>query len=144
MGRFTYYCPAALGAGLTLTLAKTIAEAAPAMLRDSPWVWVGLSALAAGVICQVLMVSAQGVLAQVLPVPGGRSIRGRAAVGGGFLLGSGVLCAPVAALLYSEGFGGAAWIVAGVGLAALLTFTALYIWNLPVARRDFSDDAEPA
>lgn len=140
MGRFTYYSPALIGAAITATFARTITESAPAMFRGTPWLWVLIYSCVAGGLCQALMVAAQGTFAQVLPVPGGRTIRGRSAVFGGMLLDIGIGALMVAALLHSEGLAQAAMILAIVGVGALLGFGGVYFWSLPMAARDFADD----
>lgn len=140
MGRFTYYSPALIGAAITATFAKTLTDSAPAMFRDMPWLWVTIYAVVVGILFQILMVASQGVFAQVLPVPGGRSIRGRAAVAGGTLLDLGIGALAVAAFLHGEGLRLAAMILAIVSGAALIAFGGLYFWSMPLAVRDFADD----
>ena len=77
--------------------------------------------------------------AQVLPVPVGRSIRGRAAKIGGCLIMGCVALAVVAVLLRLDELSSAALVVgllSGVsGVAAVIT----YIWCWPTAVRDFDE-----
>ena len=140
MGRWTYYLPLLLGTLLTPVLVVTHRDLLPAL---PPWqFWVLALGLgpAAGLLCQLVMVAAQGAFAQVLPVPGGRSVRGRAAVAAGTLLLLGLGLGLAAILLAFEQIGVVA-IVLGIlcGGAALAAIVA-YAWSLPTAVRDFADE----
>jgi len=140
MGPWTYYSPFWLGAILTGVLYANGYHALPEM---PTWAHVGIVAVGAplvGVLCQLLLIGAQGAFAQVLPVPRGRSIRGAAAVGGGALIILGMALSGVAVLVAVEhaGLRHIAMIIGGVGLAALLAALGLYLWNIPAAARDFS------
>lgn len=140
MNRWTYYSPLLVGVVLVLAVNDALRES---MLTYQPWQqWsiIGLIALVAGVQCQVLMVGAQGAFAQVMPVLGGRSIRGHGAVlAGWMLIGWGVLSS-VAALLGFEAVTTAAIVVGVVALASLAGAIVVYVWNLPAAVDDFGYD----
>ncbi len=131
MNWFGYYSPLCIGAVIWLGILVSQGHSVfrnPLLLS---------SLLAAGLACQLLMIGVQGAFAQVLPVPFGKSIRGRGAV----VTGSLILAASVAS--------SASWLIAmdevtrdaiviGV-IAAALALSALgaYIWCLPAAARDF-------
>lgn len=140
MSRFTYYSPLWLGFLLTWPLKDVLSDNAPAALRDTPWVWVALLAVCAGVVAQLLMVGAQGAFAQVLPVPRGRSIRGRGAVFGGMEILAAAALAPITLLLRSEGLTTAATATAGAGGALALLALVTYVWCMPAAQQDFADE----
>jgi hypothetical protein len=129
-----------LGALLVLALNESIR--APYASRE-PWVqWtlVGVVAVLFGLQCQILMIGAQGAFAQVLPVPGGRSIRGRAAVLGGWLLIVWFAAASISVVLWMSGMFAATLVLQIIAVAALLAAIATYIWSLPAAMADFGDD----
>ena len=85
MGPWAYYSPLWLGALLVLALNDSLRGLMvwPEWLE---WLAVAGVAVLAGVQAQVLTIGAQGLFAQVLPVPIGKSIRGGPAVLGGTLL----------------------------------------------------------
>jgi biotin transporter BioY len=94
-----------------------------------------------GIQCQLVLISAQGLFAQVLPVPRGRSIRGSGAMaGGGFLLGW-VVFSVVAVLLRSEEMRGAPVVLGVISLACLAGAVVTYVWCWPTAVRDFDSRA---
>jgi hypothetical protein len=137
MGLWTYYAPFGLGLLITLVLHETVQAHAPALPEWADWPFVVVVGLVAGLLCQLMMIGVQGAFAQVLPVPIGRSIRGRSAVVGGCLMIGCVALAAVALLLQMEEFGGAAL---GVGvLSGLCAVGAIitYVWCWPMAARDF-------
>ena len=139
MGRWTYYSPLLLGTLLAALMCATYSELLPPMSTGLLVTVLIGGCVLAGVLCQFLMVAAQGMLAQVLPVPGGRSIRGRGAVAGGGLLLLWVATGAVAALLRAEGLGTAAVVLAIVSLASLIGAVLIYLWCWPTAVRDFAD-----
>jgi MFS family permease len=152
MGRFTYYSPSVVGFVLALLSRDLYKQSLPIEDSWQHWVALLLVAVAAGLLAQFLMVGVQGLFAQVLPVPGGRSIRGRAAVtAGGFSL-AGVALGIVAAMLAAErGDDGVGtllgWVTVGVTIlagAALMLAAAVYVWNWPAAERDFAADRRGA
>lgn len=138
MSRWTYYAPLWLGTLLAAGLYAALRDQLPAwplwMQYAAPLVGCPL----VGLYAQLVLMGVQGAFAQVLPVPGGRSLRGSYAVmSGGFLLAA-LALAPVGALLLNERVrvaGMAVTAAAGVCLAAAL---AAYAWGLPAAVRDFS------
>ena len=104
------------------------------------WAAVGLAAVFFGLQCQVLMIGAQGAIAQVMPVPGGRSIRGRPAVAAGWLLVAWFGFAKVTLLLGFEGIRVAAIVLGVLAIAALVGAILVYVWNLPAAVADFGSE----
>ena len=143
MTAWTYYCPLWLGALLVLAMNEVLRAAFPRLTPEAQWVIVGAAAIVTGLACQVLMIGAQGAFAQVLPLPRGRSIRGRGAVVAGGLLVAGVGLAGVATLLGFEEVTTAAIVIAGLSLAAWAGAVVVYVWNIPAAVRDFSPKEQP-
>ena len=142
MGPLAYYSPLAIGTVLAALLLATYRQHLPVM----PGWQLALLAVAicagAGLACQLLMVAAQGAFAQVLPAPGGRSIRGGGAVLAGWLLLIGLLFGFAAALLVAQGMILPADIAGAISLACLIATAITYIWCWPAAVRDFADDRE--
>lgn len=139
MGRMTYYAPLLIG---FLFGAATANLAFPELDAASRWwFWTGvvLMGLQVGVVCQTAMIGAQGVWAQVLPVPGGRSIRGQIAVFSGTCLLASMVTGVASGLLLLEDMTTPALIVGVLHWALLLTAIGGYIWGWPLARRDFAD-----
>jgi len=136
MGPWSYYSPLWLAALVVLALNDSIRSA---MARPDwqEWLVVAGSALAAAVQAQLAMFGAQGVFAQVLPVPIGKSIRGGPAVLSGALLLGWVLLSCAAILLGYEEVGLPARIVGAAALAGLAGALVVYIWALPTAVADF-------
>jgi len=136
MGPWSYYSPLGLAALVVLALNDSIRGA---MVRPDwqEWLVVAGIALAAGVQAQLAMFAAQGVFAQVLPVPIGKSIRGGSAVLSGALLLGWVLLSCAAILLGYEEVGLPARILGVAALAALAGALVVYIWALPTAVADF-------
>ena len=87
------------------------------------------------------MVGVQGIFAQVLPVPRGRSIRGGGAVLGGTFLLAWAASSTVAVLLRSEEMRTAPLVIGIVSLVCLAGFLITYVWCWPVAVRDFDKRA---
>jgi hypothetical protein len=137
MSFWTYYSPSLLGAALALVLYWNGLQSMPAR---SPGLHVAHAAgwaVAAAAACQLLMIGAQGAFAQVLPAPGGRSIRGRGAVVcGASILAGGVLGA-AAALLYAERLAGPGLVAAIAAGACATTAAIAYFWSMPIAVADF-------
>ncbi len=139
MNRFSYYSPIWIGALIGVVLARSWLQQQSGL---PPWqvnliYFVGCPLF--GVLCQLFFVGTQGAFAQVLPVPGGRSIRGRAAVVAGALLMSGMALGGLAMLsMNEEGVGQVvmrAFLMAAG--AALLAAIVAYLWALPLAAKDF-------
>jgi hypothetical protein len=137
MGFLTYYSPFGIGLLVTLVLHETVLAHGPALPGWAAWPFVVGVGVGVGLLCQLMMFGVQGAFAQVLPVPGGRSIRGRGAVVGGLLLIGCVVLAVVAVLLRSEELGTAAQVVAILSLVAGVGALLTYIWCWPMAVRDF-------
>ena len=138
MSRWTYYSPLWLGLLLVLGLNEPV-RGLVTWPDWAEWLLVVGVGLAVGLAGQVLMAGVQGAFAQVLPVPGGRSIRGGPAMTGGWLLIAGMVVTAVAALF---GFEAEVprWLVltsAGLAAACLLGALVVYVWNLPAADTDF-------
>jgi hypothetical protein len=75
----------------------------------------------------------------VLPVPRGRSIRGGAAAGAGWLLMAWVLLSAVTVLLGYEAVTQAAVVLGVLSAAALGGALLIFIWNIPASVTDFAD-----
>lgn len=140
MGRWTYYSPLLIGVIGVLLINDSLRAGLPTMEPWLQWVFVAIAAVNVALACQVLLIGAQGAFAQVLPVPRGRSIRGSAAVAGGWLLIAWITLGFVARLLYGEDVMLAAYILGGASLAAFIAFAIVYIWNIPVAAKDFDTE----
>lgn len=140
MGPFAYYSPLLIGILLVLSMSGTIRESFPTYSDGAWYPMLAAFAIGAGVLCQAIMIGLQGVYAQVLPVPVGKSIRGGAAVAAGAMILISALSFAAWALLFSE------WMILGAGIAVLIAIASLvgaglvYIWNLPAAVRDFADE----
>lgn len=139
MGRATYYSPLWLGVLLVLALNEPL-RVAMTLPDATEWLIVAVLALAAGLQSQVLLFGAQGAFAQVLPVPWGRSIRGRSAALAGWLLIAWVWLSVVTVMLGFETVTQAALVLGVLSLAALAGALIVYIWNIPAAVRDFGAD----
>jgi len=104
------------------------------------WTLFVAVALGMGVLLQLIMVGAQGAFAQVLPVPGGRSIRGGSAVFGGAMLLVALGLGTAGGTLALEAVGRAALVLLVLAGVALVAMLVSYIWAWPVAQRDFAED----
>ena len=137
MSFWTYFSPSLLGAGLALILYWNGLQTMPDRSAGLHVVYAAGWAVIAAAASQLLMMGAQGAFAQVLPAPGGKSIRGRGAVvAGASILAAGVLAA-AAVLLYAEGLNAPGLIAAIAGGAALATAAIAYFWSMPIAVADF-------
>ena len=133
MGAWTYYSP--------LWLGTIIAGVVGYNRLHQLTVLFVVGCVLVGVQCQLVMIGAQGIFARVLPVPGGRSIRGRsAAVGGTCLLGWAAF-GIVAVLLHLEEVRVAPLVLATLSLGCLAGVLITYAWCWPFAARDFDDRA---
>jgi hypothetical protein len=140
MSAWSYYSPFWLG---TLIAALVMALGWNSLWELPGWqvtLILGGVSLAFGVLCQIEMFAVQGAFGQVLPVPGGRTIRGRAAVFAGVFLFCAVKGALICAFFVSEGVRGQAMLAGVTAGGLLLAFLGLYAWSLPAAVRDFADD----
>ncbi len=139
MTALRYYTPLWLG---TLVALALFSNSYPQLSHEPLW-WRLLLVLGGcplvGVICQLCLIGAQGAWAQVLPVPVGRSIRGRGAVVAGSLLLATLALGLIGAYLWGEELRMAAMILMLSGAAALVGATLTYIWHLPAAQPDFRD-----
>lgn len=136
MNAWTYYSPLWGGALAAGVVYYNILETIPPAWRSVGWA----GCLVVALICQLLMIGAQGAFGQVLPVIGGRSIRGGGAMLCGSLILAGTALLVIGALLTYETvtFGGR--FVLAAGGAALLAALGAYFWNVPAAVRDFADE----
>lgn len=141
MGPWTYYSPLWLGTIIAGVVGYSALDELPPMATWLLWVvFVGGSVLV-GVECQLVMIGAQGVFAQVLPVPRGRSIRGQGAViGGCFLLGW-VAFGVVSSVLLLQQLHVVPLVLAGVSVVCLAGAVVTYAWCWPFAVRDFDKRA---
>jgi hypothetical protein len=137
MGFWAYYSPVGIGLLVTLALHETVRAHGPVLPGWAEWPFVVGVGLGVGLLCQLMMIGVQGAFAQVLPVPVGRSIRGRGAVIGGVAMIACVGLAAVTGLLHSEDLRTAAMITGALSLAAGVGALITYIWCWPVAVRDF-------
>lgn len=140
MGRWAYYSPLWLGALLVLAMNDSLRAQLP---KAEPWVqWLAVAGAAVlfGVQCQVLMIGVQGAFAQVLPVPRGKSIRGGAAVAGGWLLIGWFALSAVTGLLGYEEVTTAARVLGLLSLTSLVGAVIIYVWNIPAAVPDFGTE----
>jgi hypothetical protein len=140
MSRFVYYSPLGVGPLLAVLLNEPLREQCPLWLADQAWLFVGLVGVGAGAAFQVVLVALQGALAHVLPVPGGRSIRGPGAAVGGWLLLLAVVSAVTAGMLRGEELVLPLWAFAGLAGASLLAAGFAYAWCWPTAVADFTAD----
>ena len=140
MGRWSYYSPAMLGVVLAVITFFTYQELLPSWPAWQSGMVLVAASVGGGLVCQLAMVAAQGAFAQVLPVPGGRSIRGAGAAASGWLLLLALVVGLAAALLVVEHVRVATVIVAGLAGALASAAVVIYIWNWPTAIRDFRDE----
>ena len=140
MGPLTYYLPFIFGLLLPFGCHQTYMDQ-PRVMQMDPWQqWMVIAGfgLAYAIIFQALMIGSQGAFAQVLPVPFGKSVRGRGAVVCGATLIGAVICASAGAFLYYEDATTPALvtlaIAAGFGVVSLVA----YVWAWPMAVRDFA------
>ena len=137
MGYWTYYSPLGIGFALTLVLHESVWANTTNLPEGAHWPLVAGVGIVVGLLCQLLLIGIQGAFAQVLPVPVGRSIRGRGAVIGGLLIIATLALGAVAGLLRSEELSRTAMIIGGLSLAAAVGALIAYIWCWPMAIRDF-------
>lgn len=140
MGPWVYFSPLLVGAALMLALLDTFRAKAPAMPGWMMYLYLPSLVIAAGIVAQLLLIGMQGVRAQVLPVPFGKSIRGSAAAWNGYLILGSALLGVIAFLLGSESVTTAAWIVAVFSIGMAIGAVLLYVWSLPAAMPDFRDE----
>ncbi len=141
MNRFVYYSWFWLGA---LACAGFVGAGSYETLPNPRWLILAAISVPAGVVCQLLFIGTQGTFAQVLPVPIGRSIRGRGAVVTGALIILTIVAAAIAWLSAVDE-------ITGVTIAAIIISAACglcaaggYIWCLPTSVRDFAGESRPS
>lgn len=140
MNRWTYYSPLAFGALAVLALNEPLRAGMEGWESGLQWTLIATIAVVFGLQCQVLMVGAQGAFAQVLPLTGGRSIRGGGAVVAGWLLIAWFWLSLITALLLAERVTLAGVVLGSSALAALVGALIVYAWNIPAAVVDFRED----
>jgi len=137
MGPWTYYAPFWLGSILVGVAGYSHLDQYPQFEPWLRWTLFVVGCLLAGVQFQLVMIGTQGIFAQVLPAPGGRSIRGRGAAIGGALLILWFVAGAVGGVLKSKDLETAPLILGGIALAGLIGALMTYIWCWPIAARDF-------
>lgn len=131
MTRFAYYSPFWIGAliWIGILVAQEHSVFGDPLLMGS--------VLAAGLACQFVMIGVQGAFAQVLPVPVGKSIRGRGAVITGCLILASSVVLGASGLIAMDEITPAAVVSGVIGAVLVLCALGAYIWCLPAAARDF-------
>lgn len=139
MGSWTYYSPLWIGPLLVAILSQNIVEW-DYVATAPPWAKVGavvVVAIVVAIALQIVMFGAQGAFAQVIPAPGGRSIRGGGAVFVGWMILAGMTLL-AAAFLFETAELLAVWrVVGGIGVGCGLAAAAGYAWSWPMAQQDF-------
>jgi hypothetical protein len=139
--RAGYYSPLWIGA----LIAAVMLWQNPLLVNRFPtpgayWGAYIVCCVVGGLISQLIMLGSQGAFAQVLPVPGGRSLRGKSATVSGVSLLAAVGLLGAAGFFYVERSTGMAtvapWFAVG-GAAALVVSVTAYFWGLPTAVADF-------
>lgn len=138
MGRWTYYSPLLLGFVVALLAEDLYEPILPPTPAWQHWLGAALLSLACGVYLQLALIGSQGAFAQVLPLPGGRSVRGAGAVGGGWLLLAALALTFVCGLLLWESVQPAATIAGAAAGVAGAVVILIYVWCWPTAQRDFA------
>ncbi len=140
MGPWAFYSPLFFGALLVLAMNEPIRGLMPRLPPATQWTVIAGVAVLAALQSQILMLGAQGAFAQVLPVPIGRSLRGRPAVVAGWLLILWVVLSATTALLAVEQVTTAAYVTGVIAIAALAVAAGIWIWGWPTAVADFGRD----
>lgn len=139
MGPWTYYSPLWLG---TIVAFAVFANSPRLdwLPADGLFYWtIGVvGSLLLGALCQLGMFGLQGAAAQVMPVPFGRSIRGRGAKVTGFLWILAIVATLAAGLVASDADSRLPVLILGAGAAALAVCGVIsYIWCASGAIPDF-------
>jgi hypothetical protein len=137
MGPLTYFAPFVFALLGTVLAGFSLPDLFPQRVPWMFWTALVVTSLANAVLAQFLMIGAQGAFAQVMPVPWGRSIRGSGALLAGVLIILAVVSFVAAGILRLEELGGPALVALIIGGAATLWAIIIYVWNLPIAVRDF-------
>ncbi|HOW69079.1 MAG TPA: hypothetical protein PKY77_00645 [Phycisphaerae bacterium] len=147
MSKLSYYFPFLIGIILGPVIAYFKLTELWASASDGWHLLMVPCALLAGVLgaalLQLLMIGLQGVIAGVIPVYRGRSIRGTSAVVIGLLIlilnGVG-LTVLLSLQTLRELPAGWFWFVSIAGIVSLVGFIGTYLWCLPNAVQDFVDE----
>lgn len=141
MGRGTYYSPLWVGTLVAAVAYYSNWEQIPIASPRSRLAVGALVCPLVGLLCQLAFLGVQGVSARVLPVPWGRSARGRPAAVTGWLVLATLTAGVVAAMFAWEGQTRPA-VACGLISAALAAAALIaYLWCWPVATRDFEEHA---
>jgi hypothetical protein len=138
MTRLGYYSPAILGTFAVLIYAVF---GRGDYSQTDRVILAAIGVPSAALACQLLMLSAQGMFAGVLPAPSGRTLRGRKCGVIGLLLFAGQILGGIAYLASRSGTGWLMLACAATGAGSVLIALALYGWSLPTASTDFADSA---
>lgn len=147
MSKLAYYSPFLIGMVLGPPLTYFQTAELWATMSDARRLLMVPGYLIAGVLLaislQLLMIGLQGVTGGVVPVYGGRSIRGTRAVVIGLLIlvWNGVGATALLSLrtireLPTSWF----WFLSVVSVVSLVGFIGTYLWCIPNAVRDFVDE----
>lgn len=142
VGRSTYYAPFYIGFIIALLARDIYGGSIPPEPVWRHWLAVIGISLGFALACQLSFIGMQGFSAQVLPVPGGRSIRGTGARTTGSALLIGLAGLVVTFMLASETVSTAATISAVLSASLLIVAVIGYLWSLPAAVSDF-DSSDP-
>ena len=140
MGPWTYFAPLIIGVLLPFGVHQVIFDQ-PRIAKLPVWEqWTALCgfALITGLSCQLIMIAAQGAFARALPVPRGRSIRGRSAAVTGTLIAGCVGSLWAAGLLWSQQMSEPGTVMAVIGGICGVVALLIYLWSWPMADSDFA------
>jgi hypothetical protein len=151
MSRLTYYSPLWIGTLLAAIVASGSYDQLPAMFlaggsKALSALYIGLGSVAIGLVCQLGMLGCQGVFAQVLPAPGGRSVRGRGPTLCGVLILLAIMTGVGSATFYigsvedDRAISGALTLMVILFAASTVGALVVYFWSWPTAVRDFADE----
>ena len=140
MGPWTYYSPFLAGLVLPFGVHQLFFDslAFQGLEPWQKWLQLGGYALVLGITLQLMMIGCQGAFAQVLPVPVGKSVRGRSAVVAGAGLVIGTLAGLAAYYIWAQGSPQIAMIAGGVAAGGAVIAAIAYVWAWPMAVRDFA------
>ncbi len=137
MGPFAYYTPLWLGTAISAALMHASGYGLEWSFRVPLLILLGIPV---GLVAQLAMIGAQGAFAQVLPVPVGKSIRGRSAAVCGMLtlLAVAAASAGFVLVLEEEAINRATVVLLTIGGICAVCALGVYVWSLPAAVRDFA------
>lgn len=140
MNRFTYYTPLLAGFALAALMHDMIWEriGQGRFSENLHWAVVIIAGFLWGIQFQLLMLGSQGVFAQALPMPGGRTIRGGIAMLCGGCIWLATIAFFIARMVAEVQMYLAAGILGGIALLAAAGAILSYVWGWPTAARDFA------